>query len=126
MANQSKSSVSSTGWIGFFSLVEAILDRFGWPGALLIYGIYFIEKNAMQDQKRAVIDLYLLGKGINLQYPLIILGGVFILAFLAQWRYYHRKFRLMKEEVRRLGEWKTKHQEQKVGGPLHHSGDAEE
>jgi hypothetical protein len=105
----------------FFGLIEAVLDRFGWPGALVIYGIYFLEKNATQEQKRALIDLYFLGKGINLQYPLVIMGVVFGLAFLAQWGYYHKKMRLQKEEIKRLGEWKTKHQEQKVGAPLHHS-----
>jgi hypothetical protein len=102
-------------------LIETLLDRFGWPGVLVIYGLYFLEKNATQDQKRSLIDLYFLGKGINFQYPLIILGGVALLAFLAQWGYYQRRVRLMKAEIKRLGEWKTQHQQEKIGVALHHS-----
>jgi hypothetical protein len=105
----------------FFGLIETVIDRFGWPGALLIYATYFLEKNATPEQKRSLIDLYFLGNGFTLHYPLVILSGVFILAFVAQWGYYQKRVRLMKEELKRLGEWKTQHQEQRVGGPLHHS-----
>jgi hypothetical protein len=119
--NRGESRAPATTLPALFGLIETVIDRFGWPGALLLYAIYFLEKNATQDQKRSIIDLYFLGKGINLQYPLAILGAVFILAFLAQWGYYRKKVRLMKDEIKRLGEWKTKHQELKVGGPLHHS-----
>lgn len=126
MARRKESKATPSGWIAFFGVVEVLLDRFGWPGALLLYVIYFVERNATSEQKRAMIDEYVLGKGINLQYPLIVLGALFILTFFAQRIYYGKKLKLMKAELKRLGEWKTKHQEKQVGGPLHHSENAEE
>jgi hypothetical protein len=116
----------SNGWIALFGVVEAVLERFGWPGALLLFAVYFVDKNATQEQKHAIIDIYVLGKGIGLQYPIIVLGGIAGLAFLAQWAYYQKKVKLMSGEIKRLADWKTRHQEKQVGGPLHHSEDPEE
>lgn len=112
-------------WVAFFSWAEVLLDRFGWPGFLLLFTLYFVEKNGSIEQKRAIIDAYFLGQGLSVQYPLLILGGLSLLAFLSQWRYFSRKIRLLKEELKRLGKWKTDHQEKLIGGPLHHSGEQE-
>ena len=124
--DKNQSRAPSGAWIGFFGLVESVVDRFGWPGALLIYGVYFVEKNASSEQKRAIIDMYVLGKGINFQYPIIVLGSIGLLAFVAQWGYHRKRAKVMKLEIKRLAAWKTKHQEGKAGGPLHHSEDPED
>lgn len=126
MAEKVESRVLTSGWVAFFGLVETILDKFGWPGALLIYAIYFVEYHATQEQRRAMVDTYFLGHGIELYYPLFSMGIVFILAFLAQRHYYRKKLALVKGELERLGKWKTRHQEQQAGVSLHHSEQAEE
>ncbi len=70
------------GWIATCGLIESTLDRFGWPGALLIFFIYFILKYATPEQKISMIDLFVLGKGIQIGYPIFVIGGVGLLAFL--------------------------------------------
>lgn len=122
--NQSRSS--SGAWVAIFGFFQSIVERFGWPGFILLYAVYFIERNATTEEKRAIIDLYALGKGTSSVYPTIILGVVGGLAFLAQWGYYRKKLRLMEKEIKRLAEWKTAHQERKTGDSLHHSKDPEE
>jgi hypothetical protein len=104
------------------AIFEAVLDRFGWPGALLVFAGYFVEKYATLEQKRALIDLYLLGRNANTLYTHLVLGGLFLAALLAQRYYFRKKLRLKDEELTRLGLWKTEHQEKQIGAPLHHSG----
>jgi uncharacterized membrane protein YdjX (TVP38/TMEM64 family) len=125
MAETKDPHVPKSGWIAFFGLVETILDRFGWPGALLIFCIYFIESHATPEQKIAIINMYALGNGISVQYPMFVLGIGAVLAFFAQRFYYARKIKALKNELKRLGKWKTDHQEGRSGAPLHHSEDPE-
>lgn len=110
-----------SGWIAFAGIVEVLLDRFGWPGLLLVYLMYFIQNDASREQKEEIVSLYILGKGIGNLYPLLALGTLFTVALFAQRFYYRRRVKLMDEELQRLGEWKSQHQEKQIGGPLHHS-----
>jgi len=110
-----------SGWIAFAGIVEALLNRFGWPGLLLVYSMYFVQNNASLEQKRDIIDLYVLGKGIGQLYPLIVMGSLFTLTLFAQRFYYRKQVKLMDEELQRLGKWKTEYQEKQIGAPLHHS-----
>lgn len=121
MGQKSSRQRGASGWVATANIVEALLDRFGWPGALLIYAIYFIERNATQGQKQDLIEMYLLGRGISTQYPLFIFAIILVCAFLAQRHYYRKKLKLMEQELARVGEWKTAHQEKQVGVPLHHT-----
>lgn len=116
----------SGGWIAACGVIEKILDRFGWPGALLLFVIFFIVRYATIEQKVAIIDLYVLGRGLKVEYPLVVFGAIALLAFFAQRFYYRRKIQLMEAEVKRVGQWKTEHQELAIGEPLHHSEDQEE
>lgn len=121
MAKNKNRQATGSGWIAWAKVVEAFLDRFGWPGFLLIFCLYFVDHNATLDQKHAIIDLYVLGRGIILYYPVFVLGAVSVMAFLAQRHYYRKKLGTKDTELKRLGEWKTQHQEQKIGTSLHHS-----
>jgi len=103
------------------TVFEAILDRFGWPGALLVFIAYFVEKYATLEQKRDLIDLYLLGRNASSLYTHLVLGGIFVAALLAQRHYFRKKLRIKDEELTRLGLWKTEHQEKQIGAPLHHT-----
>lgn len=111
------------GWMALASVFEAVLDRFGWPGALLVFAAYFVEKYATLEQKQEIIDLYLLGRNANSFYGHLVLGALFVAALLAQRYYFRRKLRLKDQELTRLGLWKTEHQEKQIGVPLHHSGE---
>lgn len=122
MATGKGSRTPSGFWLGFFQVIASVVDRFGWPGALLIFGFYFVERHATSQQKVEIIDLYVLGKGIRVEYPLIIFAVVAILVFFAQRTYYRKRIKLQQAELDRLGQWKTDHQEKKIGNKLHHTG----
>ncbi len=83
--------------------------------------MYFVESNASMEQKRDMIDLYILGRGVGQLYPLLVVGSLFTVTLFAQRFYFRKQIKLRDEEVRRLGEWKTEHQEKQIGVPLHHS-----
>ena len=102
---------------------EAVLDRFGWPGALLVFAAYFVEKYATLEQKRELIDLYLLGRNASSLYVHLVEGALFVAALLAQRYFFRKKIKLKDEELTRLGLWKTEHQEDQIEAPLHHSGE---
>lgn len=121
MAKNKNSPKDASGWLAWAKIVEAVLDRFGWPGFIVAYGIYFVQQNATLEQKRALIDLYLLGHGIDIYYPLILLMCLWALAFFAQRTYYRKKLAVMENELKRLGQWKSDHQEKQIGTSLHHS-----
>jgi hypothetical protein len=108
-------------WMALATVFEGILDRFGWPGALLVFVAYFVEKYATLEQKRDLINLYLLGRNASSLYSHIVLGGIFVSALLAQRYYFRKKLQVKDEELTRLGLWKTEHQEKQIGAALHHS-----
>jgi hypothetical protein len=108
------------GWMALATAFEAILDRFGWPGALLVFVAYFVEKYATLEEKRDLIELYLLGRNASSLYTHLVLGGIFIAAMLAQRHYFRKQLKIKDEELTRLGLWKTEHQEKQIGAPLHH------
>ena len=103
------------------SVFETLLDRFGWPGALLILGYHFVVEYATLEQKRAIIDTYFLGHGISQFYANAVLSVIFLAVAFSQRYYYRRKLALKDDELKRLGEWKSKHQQDQIGVPLHHS-----
>lgn len=117
---------ASSSAVAFFTIVDTILDRCGWPGFLLLYAIYFVERNATRQQKIEIINMYLLGGAAKSLYPYIILGIIGTVAFFAQRFYYHRKIRTQDDEIKRLGRWKSEHQEANIDAPLHHSEDRQE
>lgn len=116
----------STRWFFVSNIVAVIGDRFGLPGLAIAYGIYFVESNATAEQKRAIIDTYILLHGIEVIYPVVVLAFISALLFGGQWYYYHRRLKVMKNELKRLGEWKTERQERQLGVSLHHSDSKED
>jgi hypothetical protein len=117
MPRKKDALVPSSRWIAICGLIETVLDRFGWPGALLIFFAAFVVHYGTTEQKTAIIDMYVLGKGVNVHYPLIVLGVVSVLVFFAQRYYFAKKMRQIKDELKRLGKWKTDHQEKEIGAP---------
>src|SRR5882672_8047859 len=127
-AQQSRKNSQSSGHGGIdylrqvLGLISHIIDRFGWPGAVIVFGYLFVEKNGTVQQKQEIIDKFILGKGIDDLYPLIILGVLSMLVMLAQRHYYQQREKILQKEIDRLAEWKSAYQEAHIPADLHHTG----
>lgn len=110
----------------FFRSIETLVDKFGWPGVCFILCYVFVVKYASLEQKQALIDTYLLGKGIDQWYPIGVVVAVACLLLLAQDVWWRRKDRIKQREIDRLSQWKSDHQEQNIGAKLHHTQDFRE
>ena len=100
--------------------IVRVAERFGWPGAALIIAWRFLETNGSVDQKRQVIDMFILGKGIGANYPFLVMAGVFALLLLAQRVAWKKRTKYLTDEIDRLSKWKSEHQESTIPG-LHSS-----
>jgi hypothetical protein len=105
-------------WAGVF---EKLVDKCGLAGAFLIFVCGFVMAYATADQKREIINLFILGHGIRAFYPAFVSSAVFLLLLFGQQFYFDRRIRKLQIELTRLGQWKSDHQQQLIDGPLHHS-----
>jgi hypothetical protein len=111
----------TTFWLALAKVVDSLLEKFGWPGLIVLFIMYMVEFRATDEQRHALIDMYLLGRGIKAVYPIMIMGGLFLAASLAQHHLYKRKENLMLAELARIGGEKSSQQEAALGVKLHHS-----
>lgn len=100
-------------------LIARIVDRFGWPGALVVLGFFFIQYNGTTAQKQEIIDKFVLGKDVEWAYPFAIFVGLGAVAFWAQHSYWVKRLEVVTKEMHRLAEWKSKHQQEQTGSDLH-------
>lgn len=107
--------------MAFASVVETLVEKFGWPGMLGVFVMFMIVHYATDEQRHALIDMYLLGRGIGAVYPIIFMGALFSGVVLAQRYSFRKKEKIMQEELTRLGAEKSARQEQAIGAPLHHA-----
>lgn len=120
--NKDKQPKPPTGfWIAAAKIFETVVDKFGWPGVLLLFVMYLIVYRASDEQVHNIIDMYILGRGIGAMYPLIFMGALFTTVVLAQRYVYKKKIKFMAHELDRIGSEKSGKQEQALGVPLHHS-----
>jgi hypothetical protein len=91
-------------WANFWA---SVVDRFGWPGMLVLLAATFIFSFASAEQKHQFVDLYILGKGIGHAWPIISLGVLFVAAAAAQKKVYDRKIALLETELARIGNEKS-------------------
>ncbi len=101
-------------------LVVAI-ERVGLPGVVLLLAYLFVTRYASADQKREIVDLYVLGKGLEDTTRLLVVGALGALIILAQGMVCSRRQAAMQREIDRLAEWKTAHQQALTGSSLHPS-----
>jgi hypothetical protein len=109
------------GWATTIDGFVRLVEHFGWPGALVIIVSYFVQTNATIEQKQAIIDTYILGKGISGNYPLLVMAGLGALLLLGQHYFWTRRTKVLVDEIERLSKWKSEYQEAKIGTELHHS-----
>lgn len=104
-----------------FDLITKVIETFGWSGAVLLAVFLFIVWYATPEQKQAIIDLYVLGKGIGEMWPLVIISSVFGLTIFAQHRWYKKKLQSLQDEVDRIGREKGELQEKLLRKKLRHA-----
>jgi hypothetical protein len=109
---------------GTFEVLATGIDRFGWPGLVIILVYIFIERYASLAQKREFIDLVL--------HPNRSGGAAFLvfflvsaIVFLAQQYYWKQRDKAKDAEIKRLADWKTQHQQRLIPEKLHHTTDDE-
>src|SRR5260221_6598440 len=83
-------------WANFWA---SVVDRFGWPGMLVLLAATFMFSFASAEQKHEFVDLYILGKGIGNVWPMIGLGAIFVAAAVAQKKVYGRRIALLENEL---------------------------
>jgi hypothetical protein len=112
-----EATVSSFRWM---TLLEAFVRKFGWPALVVVFGGWFIVQYASLEQKRELIDRYVLGKGIEAVYPIGLLAGLFVVVLYGQYRFYQAEVRALRDELARVGKEKSDLQEWLAGRSLNH------
>jgi len=99
----------TTAWVTLFM---TIVDRVGWPGLLVIGFFAVLFGYGSIEQKREFIDIYILGKGIQGVWPIVLLSAIFAATVVAQLRVYGRKIALLEKELERVGNEKSELQQE--------------
>jgi hypothetical protein len=110
----------NTGSAAFFNLIATGVERFGWPGSLLAFSLYFVQTYATNEQKTRIIEMYVLGQGIGDAWPMIVLCLLFAAAFFAQNKYFRGKLKAMDRRLTEVADEKSRVQERAVGKALRH------
>ncbi len=109
---------AAAAWAGVF---EKLIEKVGLTGAFLVFVCIFVVVYASPQQRTEIIDLFILGHGIRALYPTLVASAVYLSLLIGQQYYLGRRIRRMEIELARLGQWKSDHQENQIGEPLHHS-----
>lgn len=106
---------------GTFRLFGILVEQLGFGGALLVASFWFINHNATADQKHRMIEMYVLGQGINLVWPVIVVFVGCVVVMLTQHHIYKVKQRILQNRIDELAQEKTRLQEEAIGRRLRHS-----
>jgi hypothetical protein len=109
---------------GSFRLFGILIEQVGFLGALLIATLWFINRNATQDQKRRIIEMYVLGQGISLVWPVVAVFVGCVVVVFAQHYIHQKKEQVLQTRINELAEEKTHLQEEAVGRKLRHAADS--
>ena len=109
---------AAAAWAGVF---EKLIEKVGLTGAFLVFVCIFVMVYASPKQRTEIIDLFILGHGIRALYPTLVASAVYLALLIGQQHYLGSRIRRMEIELARLGQWKSDHQENQIGEPLHHS-----
>lgn len=104
------------------SLVElftTLIERFGWPGAVTILIYSFVQQYATLEQKRRLIEIYLLSKNCNVKIGIAL--GCFVILYLLQAYHFRKLIETKQGEIDRLSAWRNAHQEKLIDTDLHHT-----
>ena len=105
----------------FAQVFTSIVETFGWPGALIIFGAWFIVTYATAEQKQRIIETFILGTNIARIWPLLIMAATFVVTLIAQHRWYLKNLQALSREVDREGKVKSELQEELSNKQLQHA-----
>lgn len=88
--------------------VTVTIERFGWPGITLVTILLSIMLWATPEQKREIIDVYILGKGTQTVWYVL---GFIVLLILVSFAQYTLSKRRIEREMKRIAEEKASFQE---------------
>lgn len=105
----------------FADIFTTVVETFGWPGATVVLGFWFVIWYATNEQKQRIIETYVLGNGVSRTLPIIILSVTFAATALAQRRWYLKRLEKLTKEIEREGVEKSELQGKKVTKQLQHA-----
>ena|ERR1035438_10874105 len=108
-------------WIAGGRALQALIESIGLPGTSLVLGYEFVVKYASDEQKRAIIDTYVLWRGPHSVATFVLYSVSMVFLMFAQKHYYTKKINALQNEVDRIGEEKSALQEKLSLSPIHHS-----
>lgn len=119
--DSSKPSGAAAAIQSIANIFATLVETFGWPGAAVLLGFWFVVWYATEEQKRRIIEMYVLGTGIAKLWPIIILSVTFGVTALAQRRWYLKKVKILTAEIEREGVQKSLLQDKKISKQLQHA-----
>ena len=76
-----------------------------------------------KEEQHAFVDIYILGRGILQVWPLVLLSAIFAATVAAQFYVYGRKIALLRGELNRVSDEKSKLQQELTTTKLRHGED---
>jgi hypothetical protein len=103
--------------IRFFS---TLVDKYGWPGAILILFFLAVQLWASGTQKQQIIAKFVLGEGMATWWPMAVTAVIGVLVVWAQHLQNKKTILMLKREITRIGIEKSTLQEILSGRELQH------
>ena len=108
-------------WVAIGRVVQALVESIGLPGTFPVLVYFFVVQYASVEQKRAIIDMYVLWRGPHDILPFVLYSVAVVFLMFAQRYYYTKKINDCRSEVDRIGKEKSALQEKLSPSPIHHS-----
>lgn len=77
------------------NIINTWVERFGWPGTIILLIFWFVVRYASREQKAAIINEYVLGRGS--WHAAIVASVLFVLVLAAQWQIYKKQLSALME-----------------------------
>lgn len=107
---------------GLLIVITNIIHAIGIPGAIVAFFMFIILVWGTPDQKREIIDNWVLFKtACQNQMSAIIVVFATAIVMILQYTYFHNRKKLDKLEIERLSKTRTELQEYMIGKSLHTS-----
>lgn len=106
---------------GFALVATSVVDRFGWPGVVVLFIMYVAIYWSTPEQKHRFVECYFFGNGIGTIAPIVVLAVLFASTTIAQRSWYGKKIARLQGEVDRVGAEKSDMQQERTDTPLQSS-----
>jgi hypothetical protein len=82
-------------WFASGRVVQALVESIGLPGTFLVLGYLFVVNYASVEQKREIIDTYVLWRGPHQILPAVLYLVAMMLLMFAQKHYFAKKIKAL-------------------------------